>query len=199
MLYGPDWIEEARYDIDAKIPLGATWQETNLMLQSMLEDRFKLQLHRETRDLRGFNLVVAPDGLKLKAALSPDGCDPEAMFGGHCGTGPPGIARSPARTRGRNIMLPTGGRHYISARAEPIELLANMLEQDFPVVIDKTGLTGLYDFQLAFGAPDASLDDENLAPSIFTVLEKRLGLKLQSGRVPVNVIVIDHIEPPSEN
>ena len=201
-LSGPAWIDTAHYDIQAKVPAGATRQEFNLMLQSMLEDRFKLKFHRETKEIRGYNLVVAPGGLKLKESLPPDGCalgKPPSQRA-NCGNAPAGIARSTATTAGRNMMFPSGAKHYISARAEPISLLSSFLEQDLSVVIDKTGLTGLFDFQLGYTAPNALLDgDDADLPSLSSVLEKQLGLKLESAKVPVNVIVIDHIEPPGAN
>lgn len=200
----PDWIVRAYYDVDAKIPPGATEAEFQLMLQSMLEGRFKLKFHHETRESRGYNLVVAAGGLKLKQSLpSVDDCTASAPPANraNCGSGPAGIARSSATTPGViGEMLPRGGKRYIYARAAPIETLAGSLERYLPRVVDKTGLTGAFDFQLGFSAPDANLNDDDAGlPSVFTVLEKQLGLKLESARVPIDTVVIDQINPPSEN
>jgi uncharacterized protein (TIGR03435 family) len=199
---GPDWLDTQRWDIEAKAPEGAIPVRASpldvarpdtlaLMVQSLLEDRFKLRSHQETRELSLYNLTVAKGGAKIK--LSDDQTAPAALIAS--GNGAPGVSRGGIRL----------GRGNLEARAQSIELLAaalGALYADRPVV-DKTGLKGLYDIRLQW-TPDAGLNSA-AAPgptsgtSLFTALEEQLGLKLESGKGPLPVLVIDSIQRPSEN
>lgn len=205
-LGGPDWLDSDRWDIEAKAPAGSVSQRSSpvsmaapdalaLMVQSMLEERFKLKAHTETRELPLYELTVAKGGSKLK--LSDDQTPPPALLG--AGGGPRGGA------------LPRGGirvgRGDLEAQAQTLSLFAmalGALYVDRPVV-DKTGLAGLYDIRLQF-TPDRGLTATPpptpaapSGPSIFNALEEQLGLKLEAARGPLPVLVIDSIERPTEN
>lgn len=216
---GPDWLTSARYDITAKAAEGNTPpDQLNLMLQSLLADRFQLVLHRETRELPVYFLVKAREDGRLGSALAPAAVDCSAGRG-RAGGGPPPAA-APPRAGGPGTVAPAaGGCRFLFApgrltvAGQPIGMVANALGAQLGrPVIDKTGLAGAYDFELTFmpegrgmpvgppppGAPELPPIDPN-APSIFTALQEQLGLKLESARGPVEVLVIDSAQPPVED
>jgi uncharacterized protein (TIGR03435 family) len=190
---GPKWLESDRFSIEAKpnnatpIPAGPEGMgQMRLMLQSLLEDRFKLALHRETKEEQVYELVVAKGGPKLKENSLPDAAGRVGLFG--------------------------TGRGQITSTAMPISALANFLSQQLGrSVIDKTGLGDKYNFTLtytpepgqggAFGppGPDAPPPPDPNGPSIFTALQEQLGLRLESAKGPVDILVIDHAEKPDAN
>jgi uncharacterized protein (TIGR03435 family) len=135
----------------------------------LLEDRFKLAVHRETRQLPVFVMTVAKSGSKLRAA-DPNG---EGFLGRRGVRGP---------LTGRKASMP--------GLAATLSLVMGRK------VLDRTGLTGLYDFTLEY-APDNAVDSE--LPSLVTALQEQLGLKLESSKGPVEVLVIDHAEKPTED
>jgi len=206
-LGGPDWLDTDRWDIEAKAPEGTVPVRASpintvpdtiaLMVQSLLEDRFKLKAHRETRELPLYELTIAKGGAKVK--LSEDQTAPSALVG-------QGGARGGALTRG-SIGL---GRNDMEAQGQPINLLAMALGALYAgrPVVDKTGLKGLYDIKLQW-TPDAGLAapvnppggalSAPSGPSLFTALEEQLGLKLEASKGPLPVLVIDSIERPTEN
>ena len=206
-LGGPDWLDTDRWDIEAKAPEGTVPGRNNpinvavpdtiaLMLQSLLEDRFKLKAHRETRELPVYELTVAKGGAKVR--LSEDQTTPAALVGG-------GAQRGAVLPRG-GIRL---GRNDMEAQAQPISLLAaalGVLTAGRPV-LDKTGLKGLYDIKLQW-TPDPGLmapvnpgaaPTVPAGPSLFSALEEQLGLKLESSRGRLPVLVIDSIDRPVRN
>jgi uncharacterized protein (TIGR03435 family) len=193
----PAWSSTEGFDIEAKVapadvPTLArmTFDQRRTMYQTILADRFKLVVHHETRELPIYVLSVAKGGSKLKPS-APD--DPAAQ------------------TTRRIGMMMTNGK--ITANGAQITTLVTILSRNLGrTVVDKTGLTGNYDFTLEYapeegaaaqsgaaagGAQPVSPSDS--APSIFTALQEQLGLKLESTKGPVDVIVIDHIEKPTEN
>jgi uncharacterized protein (TIGR03435 family) len=207
-LIGPDWIDTARYDITAKVPPGATKDDFKLMLQSLLEDRFKMKVHHETRDFPAYNLVVAKGGLKLKESVSIDAC----ASGGHpvgktCPDGVnyiSGIAKPApdAKAGGVGMSPPKDGTgNIVTGRNANLAILARMLQNSLrgSPITDQTGLTDNYDFRFEFSPPDVGTAGDFSAPSLFTALEKDLGLKLEATKIKLDCVVIDHIEQPSEN
>nr|HEV7954993.1 TIGR03435 family protein [Candidatus Acidoferrales bacterium] len=204
---GPDWLSSERYDIDAKFD-GATADELQKispndrvlarqrMLQTILAERFNLTIHRENKELQTYSLVVAKSGPKLKEVKLED-ADPSKPKAGPA----PGSAQMTAGASGGQI------RGFASPLASLTGMLTNYLHRP---VIDRTGLTERYDFTLrwtpddnqaqvsasASGLPPA---DPTGSPSIFTAIQEQLGLKLESAKVPVEIIVIDKIERPSGN
>ena len=168
---GPGWIKSATFDIDAgPIHAGAHGlSRTQRMLQSMLADRFALRLHRETRLQSIYRLVVSKAGSKMKA--------------------------EDASVSGR--FRP--GRGSIDATAIPVSTLVTLLINEVGrTVTDETKLAGHYSFQLRFTSGLAAQPDSS-DPSLFTALEEQLGLRLEPARGPVEMLVIDHVEKPSEN
>jgi uncharacterized protein (TIGR03435 family) len=175
----PEWLKQSSYTIDAKVSgedatayAKLSREQRSLMLQAMLADRFMLKSHRETKDLPIYALVVAKGGSKLKES-SPE----EAAMG-------------MVRMRGKGEIDSVGG----SIDSLPMFLTR---ELDRPVV-NKTGLTGKYDFTLKF-QPGQSTEVDSDAASIFTAVQEQLGLKLEPTKSPLEVLVIDHIEKPSAN
>jgi uncharacterized protein (TIGR03435 family) len=197
---GPDWVQSARYDITAKAarefrptPPGPP-AEMLLMIRALLEDRFKLKVHREPRALPAYELVVVRPGA---AGLRKSDVDCDALFAaGQVSRPEPGIRPRCGISNG-----PVGvtGDTGLIAGAFSMSQFAQFLQRVGRPVIDKTGLTGRYDFDLAFAPlgsapPDAPSDPAR--PPMFVALEEQLGLKLQSTNGPLDVIVIDSIEQP---
>lgn len=211
---GPSWIDSDRFDINARASGTPTPQELDLMLRSLLADRFKLVAHSEQREMTLYSLLKARDDGQLGPGLRPAAvdCGPTARGRGGPppapGTGAPG--RAAGSLLGCRAMIAPG---RLTVGGQPLSLLATVLStQVGRPVVDKTGLTGRYDLELVFlpdggrggpvgllppGAPPAPIDPD--APSLFTALQEQLGLKLESGRGPVEVIVIDSVEPPTED
>lgn len=177
----PDWIGTLRFDIEARTADGVHLHgpEENLaLIRSLLEDRFQLKVHRETREGAVFNLVVGKNGSKLKPAAQNDG------------------TRSAGVTGGPDSVEMTGTGNSID------DLIGRLSAQVERPVIDKTNLSGKFDFKMTFNPrPMVSADPNkpSIAPDIFTAIQEQLGLKLESARGPVEVVVIDSVSKPTEN
>jgi bla regulator protein blaR1 len=187
----PGWTQSERYDIQAKVDNDdvAKWKASSLpqrrlALQPLLVTRFSLQFHHETRERPTYSLVVAKNGPKLRKAQ-------------HIITNPTGTG-SPDGTGDRDESTVTPGK--IVLKGSSLSLLANLLSSQglSHTVVDKTGLTELYDITLRWSPDDIGSSDASL-PSLFTALQEQLGLKLEYNKNPIDVIVIDHIEKPSAN
>jgi uncharacterized protein (TIGR03435 family) len=207
---GPSWLPSERFDIEAKMDAATAAALDKLtqsqralaqqqMLQALLADRFELTVHRETKQLTTYTLVIAKGGPKLQQAKPGD-------------TYPNGGTYPDGTHEGANSMResPLGD---ITAQAVSIARLVQSLTQmlGYPVS-DKTELKGVYDFKLRY-TPDDRLQPPNGstnarlpspptdsdAPSLFDALQEQLGLKLESAKAPAEVIVIDHVEKPSGN
>jgi uncharacterized protein (TIGR03435 family) len=242
---GPAWMDSDRYDIQAKADCSGgklSREQTQLMMQSLLEDRFQLKAHKETRDLPVYNLVVGKDGPKLKASADqtpppllangpPQPCDPDAAQfalppppppprgGGADGRGAlPDLSNMP---RGAMFMMMSPTGMTMVTNGVPIGNLVNMLSNQVGrPVIDKTDLKGLFDFKLTFSPeglqgpfgpggppPGIGLNAGGLStspnasdpnPSLFTAIQE-LGLRLESTKGPVEVLVVDSAQKPTEN
>jgi uncharacterized protein (TIGR03435 family) len=208
---GPEWINSERYLVDAKSVGRASRDQVRLMLQSLLEDRFQLKVHRDTRELPVFNLVMARGGPKLPAPKE-GGCidgDPPPLPNGDRmpvpGSGPVPLVRCGHL----GITLEKGGARVFGGKtpvSELIPVLSTMLHR---MVIDKTGLAGLFDIELHFVPDDSTASlpppppeagaSDPMSPPIFSALPEQLGLRLEPAKVPVEVIVIDHVERPTAN
>ena len=204
---GPKWIDSERFDIVAKAEEDATPAQMRLMLRNLLSDRFKLQLHIETRDLPFYALVMA----RHEARTGPDlrrtegDCSQSESLQDTLGitarAGPP----DPDATCAFFGPGPGGSAKF---RGVTVEVLARFLAPAVRrPVFDRTGLTGYFDADLEataeFGPPPpppgvADRIDRASLPSIFSVLPDRLGLKLDAQRGPVKVYVIDRLEHPEE-
>jgi uncharacterized protein (TIGR03435 family) len=182
---GPSWIATEAYDVVARMPdAPRALGDSALMLQALLAERFALRVHSETRELPAYALVRARrDGLWGDAMRRTSGmCVPATERVGRGDQVPCGIR---------------GGFMGLSATGATMTRLAVSLT---PIVgrpvIDQTGLDGAFDFILRFSA-DGAVDSR--FPLIFTALQEQLGLRLESGRASVQILVIDHVERSTEN
>jgi uncharacterized protein (TIGR03435 family) len=207
---GPAWIVSDRFDIVAKVEdqlaqemqklLPAQRQDqVRLLVRSLVADRFKLSVSHETKELPIYALVVAKGGAKLKEVPPPDA---QSSAGSPPRLIPPGAAPAQLPPGGFGMDIDNGSA-ALRARAVPISNFVSMLSQslDRPLV-DQTGLKGTYDITLkctADDGPSGGQRPETEGTSIFTALQEQLGLRLESTKGPVDTIVIDHIEEPSEN
>jgi uncharacterized protein (TIGR03435 family) len=164
-----DALSADRYDVIAKTPPDTSKQQTMLMLQALLEERFKLAVHRETKELPIYALVLGKNGPKFRE-VQDDGSAPE---------------------------IGSGGGHQIRAHHISMKLLASTLQGYIgDSVVDSTGLAGIYNLNLDFTLDESmSAEGENL----FEAVQRQLGLKLEARKGPVEVVVLDHVEKPSEN
>ena len=182
---GPPWIESQHFDVSAKVP-DAQWEEMkpldyahrvlamNLMLRSLLQDRFRLLVSHQPKELTVYALIQARGGAKLHVSGEPE---------------------APKRPD-------AGNRSFMMAMDQkdiPVTTLANFLSGHFRrTVLDRTGLTGKYDIKLEVGIPTDNSPDE-ADSAIFRALEDQLGLKLVSRKEVVDTIAIEHLEQPSAN
>jgi uncharacterized protein (TIGR03435 family) len=174
----PAWMDGQEFDMVAKFPSGAPPRERSKMLQTLLVERFKLTFHYEPRTTNGYALVVAKGGMKV-----------QPVEGGEQGG--------------------TMGPDRFTLRNTSLAQLANMLSYRLNLPVqDQTGKAGVFDFQMKWtpeagppamaGAPDAAADPNG--PSLFNALQEQLGLKLETRKLPVDVLVVDHAEKtPVEN
>lgn len=181
VLNAPDWTRSERWTLEVKTTVPTNYQQKFQLLQPLLAERFQLKIHHETRTMPVYSLAVAKGGPKLR---TPDPNERGYMMFGN----------------------------QIIGRKYDITMLARNLEGELNVpVVDKTGLTGIYDLDLKW-TPDPARPDfgdvHNPAelpapdpnrPGIFTAIREQLGLELKAEKRPVDVIVIDHIERPSPN
>jgi bla regulator protein BlaR1 len=212
----PGWSDSLLYDVEAKsegnAPPDQMWGP---MMQVLLEDRFKLKIHRETRELPAYALVVAKGGIKAPP-VAEGGCvdlnvnelklsqEPGAPFPKLCG-------RPVSGAKGGNLSLDVFG----GTMRRLCDLLSSRLDRP---AIDRTGIAGKFDFHLEFSplraevdptagprtagdtaAPSSFSDSTSTGPSIFTAMQQQLGLRLEATTAPVEVLMVDHVERPSEN
>jgi uncharacterized protein (TIGR03435 family) len=209
----PGWTSNERFDLDAKMESSVMEALQKLsredrtlarqqMLQTVLADRFKLVTHRETRELQIYNLVIAKSGVKMKEAKPGDNY-------------PNGFHLPDGRGGGAGSMLFQAGPSGVMMTCQGVGLaqfISTISREVGRMVVDKTGLTGNYDFifqytpetyhapaTLGEGGGSMLLPPDFGAISIFTAVQEQLGLKLESVKAPIEVVVIDHIERPSGN
>ena len=201
---GPQWIDEDRYDVTAKVDGAWSLPQMSNMLRALLADRFKLVAHRETRELPTYALVTASaNSLLRRSDVSQAACDARRAA----------IQRReaiPPAEPGAKPVCPTGRTlpGSIAAVGWSMDALATTLSQWVGrVIVDRTQLAGLFDFELRWtpdqpirlpdDAPPIAIDPNG--PSIFTALQEQLGLCLESEKGPVEVLVVDRAERPSKN
>ena len=174
-LIGPSWLDSERFDIVARHPGDTTREQLQKMLQNLLAERFRLELHRETRQLPTYTLVVAKDGPKLKP-------------------GEPGSSRTnsrPGKLEATNITMDRLASAFSRLTGQP--------------VINATGLSGMFTFTLEWAPDETQrLGPVDGPPetgrSLFGALQDQLGLKLEGKKAPTEVLVVDRIErTPTEN
>jgi len=182
---GPGWMDEQKFTIEAVTPGDAapTRMEQMQMLRALLVERFGLKFHRQDKEFAIYELTVAKGGPKLKSAAKPD--DPPQIYG---------------------VVFPD--RIEVPARSVTMDDFVAMLQRatlDKPTV-NKTGLTGKYDFDLKF-AQDSSqyggqlptAADDAQSPPLFTALQEQLGLKLEATRGMVSAMIVDNVQKPIPN
>ncbi len=199
---GPGWTGIDRYDIVTKDMAGGPSEETlknmndaqrnefrdRLMgkVRLLIEDRFQLKIHKESKELTVYALVVAKGGTRLETAVD-DGSHDGGLNAGRADDGKTAIV-------GKNLQIPN-----------LVRFLASQVGRD---VLDQTGLTGKYNFKFSFSpdlnrSPDIATPDapraDTSGPSIFTALQEQLGLRLDTQKAPVEIIVIDSVQKPSDN
>jgi uncharacterized protein (TIGR03435 family) len=175
-IFGPAWIDAERFEIIAKIPPDAAklpgaerWKQIHAMMQALLADRFKLQVHREMREMSVYALLPAKGGVRLSR------------------TGPP--SEYWVRT--------AGGKGSLTAQKMPMDQLLSILGKALHrEVLDESGIEGVFDIKLDW-APDGTTPSDK--PSIFTALQEEAGLRLEARKMPREVIVVDRAVRPSEN
>jgi uncharacterized protein (TIGR03435 family) len=176
---GPKWLDGDRFDItarmeesEAKAPRGKEADaRIRMALQALLADRFQLRTHADSKPLSAYTLVLAKNGFKLKPVENTHGS---------------------SNNWGRGTLTAKG-----SSLAEFASALSSQMDRP---VVDRTGIGGVYDFTLQWSPgddPDAT--DSAAGPSLFTVIQEALGLKLEGKKVPVQVIVVDSVEKPDAN
>jgi uncharacterized protein (TIGR03435 family) len=173
---GPGWMESDRFDLVAKYPPDATEEQKTAMLRNLLEERFKLAVHRETKERQGYALVVAKGGFKLKPVE-------------------PGPSGTDTNSNGR-VATVTATRHTM---AQVADFVARRLSE---TVVDRTDIAGAYDYKFSFTIDDQSVDgvEPTGVPALPAALLDNLGLRLQAQKVPVEFILVDHVERvPIEN
>lgn len=220
---GPGWVSSDRFDINAKVPdefrgmappaPGSGPSPLGPMIRALLAERFKLVVHNETKDAPIYALVLARSDGKLGPALKKSETDCAATFGAGPGRGrgpmPPPGPPQPGESIPCGIRIGPGN---LLMGGSPLSQFANSLGNfTGRIVLDRTGLTGDYDINLTWtpdqmaqrppGAPDPLINgaavDPN-GPSLFTAVQEQLGLKLDSQRGSVDVLVIDRAEKPVE-
>jgi uncharacterized protein (TIGR03435 family) len=197
---GPSWNDTDHFDIIAK-PAGnakvVPGEQTKTMLQSLLEDRFQLKVHRETRNLPVYNLVVFKNGPKLSEDQTPP--DTSNLFTNYASPGEP-LDPLP---RGA-LRIVSGATTSSTGTAISIPRILTLLQHKSDrIIVDKTGFKGLVDIHLEYiqdlgeAAPDAVATNQS-TPSLSAALGE-IGLKLESAKAPTEVLVIDSAQKPSEN
>jgi uncharacterized protein (TIGR03435 family) len=204
---GPDWLNKDAYDIKGKVPdefesalhkmtREARINETRVLQQSLLADRFHLKAHFETRVLPVYELVPAKNGLRITEVPA----SPEIKPGD-----------SPMRPGSNDPLLPgssrtalnSNGYRVLNARAIKMQLLTRIIAGDSGErpIVDHSGFTGYFDITDLTWAPlgDAGSTSEPDAPSIETALKQKLGLSIVSAKDPIEVLVIDSIARPTPN
>lgn len=173
VIAAPAWLSDARFDIVAKFPADTAAAQVRTMFQHFLAERFHLKVHRESRNLTIYELRVDKNGSKLAASA------PET---------PGAIGMTAGRLTGRGVP--------VTALADRLSSAAFQLGRP---VVDHTGLTGRYDFTLEW-KPGAEGDGDGAGPTVFTALQEQLGLKLESQKGTVEVLVVDSaLRKPIEN
>jgi uncharacterized protein (TIGR03435 family) len=201
---GPAWVSSDRFDIVAKAEGTPSPEQMRTLVRALLADRFKLSAHNELRDIPVYALMIARGDKVFGPQLRRSSVDCAALYAVARATPQPPAEVQAAiqnscskRFRPGNV---TGGGWTMGGFANTLEPFVSR------IVVDKTGLAGDFDITLEWTPESASAASDNLAPpsgpatdlpSIFTALQEQLGLKLESTTGPVDVLVIDHVEPPT--
>jgi len=181
----PDRLfSDTGFDVDAITPGEAGTTDLRLVFQALLEDRFQLKVHWETREMVGYDLVTGKGGSKMKLT-SPDN---KIVVDGH--VFPMGTSQ-----------LYVGANHvaHLIGKGSSMEQLIYQLTSRVRTPIrDRTGLTGTFDYDFTFALNDLQVDLDS-APMVTTAIQDQLGLKLEKSKIPITVLIVDHAEKPIVN
>jgi len=205
----PDGIDAERYTITAKMPDGAPQAAMLVAIRNLLKDRFKLVTHEETRELPIYNLVLARSDGRLGPGLKESSAECQAASKEYFEAARRGAPQQAPPAAVARCVSSQPGIGTLGLQGQALGSFVNLLPQFVDrQVIDRTGLTGIYDLTLRWtpdagtpsllGLPPAApppVDPD--APNIFTAVAEQLGLKLEAGRGPVEVVVIDRLEKPT--
>jgi bla regulator protein BlaR1 len=179
---GDPWLSSDGFDIEATTEHPVTWGQMQLMFQSLLAERFHLIFHREMKDVPVYALVTARNGLKIQLSS-----DQTPWTGDH--PDEPG-------TTGANMDIRPGS---LTGESIPLAMLINFISSQVGrTVVNQTGTSARYAINLHW-TPDLAVQPDSPDASIFTALQEQLGLKLESTRGPVEMIIIERIDRPSAN
>jgi len=212
---GPSWLDSDRFDITAQAegnisptPPGGPPGPAQLMLQRLLAERFGLVVHTEAREMPVYALTVARRDGQLGPRIKPAATDCLALMTGAPGGVPVQAPRVPDGRPACGITRDGTGKVMAGGTTMTMLAISMLTGPAGRLVIDRTGLTGAYDFDFEFAAdpaPGAAPAPAGAAtavadrPSLFTALEEQLGLKLQATGAPIDVLVIDQVHPPTDN
>jgi uncharacterized protein (TIGR03435 family) len=225
-LAGLSISDDDRFEFAVKLPEGATKDQVKVMWQNLLKERFKVVLHRETKDTQVLELVVAKGGLKLKESTPPPPPDPDAPpppppppSGGPApkfNMDKDGFPELPAG-RGVSMIMMNGKARWRASEATMAQVASMLASQLGQPVNDATGLAGKYDFTLSWAtesfsnrgggaaaggsaSPIAGLPDTEGGPTLQSAIQSQLGLKLEQKKGTIEMLVVDHAEKvPTEN
>jgi uncharacterized protein (TIGR03435 family) len=176
-IVGPPWFDQARYDIVAKIPPNTTLPQFRLMPQSLLADRFKLELHHENRTAVIYEMTVAKTGHKMTVSNATDSPAPAGLMESYF--------KDKVQLQGRRVTMR--------------QLIVRLTDETDRPIIDKTGLTESYDFIIPWAQRHGGTAAE-FGDTVYSAVEKYLGLRLVPRKEPVETLVIDRLERvPTEN
>ena len=202
IIEGPKWIDSDTYDVEAKVDSSEVAELSKLdenqrsqMFQNLLAERFRLGIHRETRDLPVYVLSIAKNGPKVQEAKPGD-------------TYPDGLKSPDGKPMGHAGPMQWGNGRLVGQGIPLAQVAAALSQQLGRTVQDRTELKGNYDIKLewtpdepqrAQPGPENALATDSPSTSLFTAIQEQLGLKLESRKAPVEILVVDHAEPPPEN
>jgi uncharacterized protein (TIGR03435 family) len=196
----PEWVETDRFDIEATAPLHATKDQYRLMMQALLAERFDLKLHFEKRELPVLAMVLAKPGKPGKRLIPHEkgqSCDEK-----------PKPETYPKECYGALAMPVKDGMFLFGSRATSMDLIADFMGDlagrsgDIGRrLVNQTGLTGLWDFTLEAAPPLQTAPEDGVptGPTLVEAIQEQLGIKLKPARAVISVLVVDHVERPSEN
>jgi uncharacterized protein (TIGR03435 family) len=199
---GPAWTSSDRWEVSAKAEGAVGAREMRRLVQRLLADRFALKTHPETRELPIYNLVLARGDGRLGSQIKPAAFDCEPFLNGERRTVDAPLDSTTGVSRCATNIGVGGGVRRVRYRGVSLSrvgvLLSTVVNR---VIVDKTGLSGSYDVELAFQDDTAFIGDGRRrqldAPSLLTGLQEQLGLKLEPSRGPVEVLVIDSVSRPT--
>jgi uncharacterized protein (TIGR03435 family) len=191
-------LDKDRYDVVVNVPEGSSKEEFRGMMRNLLVDRFHFQAHLESKEFPAYEMVVAKTGLKIHESDSTAPPLPHQDGFPDLPAGRPGMISNNSTSNGYWLVR-------LRAQQEPFSVLADMMaDPNEPPIIDKTGLTGKYDFMLEYvkDLPSAHSAEASTptAPALFTAVQQQLGLQLVAKKLPFDVVVVESFErTPTEN